>query len=437
MLRSLALASILAGQRLHTAAQRDEVDNSNLDPLRFNKDGTFQICVFSDLHFAEDASSIGPEKDARSAKVMADVIDAESPDLVVLNGDLINGESTYSHNSTHYIDQIVAPMVDRNLTWASTYGNHDHNRNINGTGMLEREHTWPGSRTESMVPGTNAGTTNYYLPVYASDCSSNCTPELILWFFDSRGGFYYQSSAQPNWVDKSVVEWFNNTNADLVEEYGKEIPSLAFTHIPVYASLQLQKESGVDENNHPGINDETVIQQGAGWCAEEKGGCDYGNQDMLLMQALVSTPGVIGLFSGHDHANSWCYKWDSKVGDMELEGNGINLCYGQHTGYGGYGDWIRGGRQIVVTQEGLKKNEVDSHIRLESKEVVGKISLNSTYNTDSYEATPNQKTFLSGASSSNPSPSDRPVSLAAHLGLNTAFKSPLFVFAGVLTWIMI
>ncbi|KAL6916401.1 hypothetical protein ACHAPO_007450 [Fusarium lateritium] len=437
MLPTLALASILAGQRLHVTAQRDDVDNSNLDPLRFSEDGTFQICVFSDLHFAEDASSIGPEKDARSAQVMADVIDAESPDLVVLNGDLINGESTYSHNSTHYIDQIVAPMVDRNLTWASTYGNHDHNRNINGTGMLEREQMWPGSRTDSMVPGSDAGTTNYYLPVYGSDCSSNCTPELILWFFDSRGGFYYQSSAQPNWVHKSVVEWFNDTNADLVEEYGKEIPSLAFTHIPVYASLQLQKESGVNKNNQPGINDETVIQQGDGWCGDEKGGCSYGEQDIPLMQALVSTPGVIGLFSGHDHANSWCYKWDSKVGDMELEGNGINLCYGQHTGYGGYGDWIRGGRQIVVTQEGLKNNEIDSHIRLESKDVVGRISLNSTYNTDSYEATPNQKTFLSDASSSNPSPSQRPESLAAHLGLKTTFSSPFVVFAGVLAWIML
>ncbi|KAG5790741.1 hypothetical protein H9Q69_010206 [Fusarium xylarioides] len=435
MLRSLALTSFLAGQSLRAAAQRDQVDNSNLDPLKFKSDGTFQISVFSDLHFAEDASSIGPEKDARTVEVMGDVIDAELPDLVVLNGDLINGESTFTHNSTVYIDQIVSPMVDRNMTWASTYGNHDHNRNLNGTAMLEREHTWPGSRTDSMVPGSDAGTTNYYLPVYASNCSSNCTPELILWFFDSRGGFYYQGGAQPNWVDKSVVEWFNETNADLREEHGKNIPSLAFVHIPVYASLMLQN-NGVDENYHPGINDETVIQQGAGWCADKKGGCDYSDQDLPLMQALVATPGVIGLFSGHDHANSWCYKWEDKVGDMDLPGNGINLCYGQHTGYGGYGDWIRGGRQIVVTQEGLENLEIDSHIRLESDEVVGSISLNSTYNTDSYAATLNQKTFLSIASSSTPTPSTRPVSLAARFGLHNAFNSSLIVFAGVVAWIM-
>ncbi|KAF4993425.1 hypothetical protein FGRMN_6513 [Fusarium graminum] len=432
MLRTLLATTLLTGPSLLAIAQRDDVDNSSLEPLKFKEDGTFQISVFSDLHFAE-----GPEKDAGTAKVMTDIIDTESPDLVVLNGDLINGESTYASNSTLYIDQVVAPMVDRNMTWASTYGNHDHNRNLNGTAMLEREHMWPGSRTNSMVPGRDAGTTNYYLPVYASDCSSNCTPELILWFFDSRGGFYYQSSAQPNWVDISVVKWFNETNAGLVEEHGKEIPSLAFVHIPVYASLQLQKVSGVDKNYNPGINDETVIQQGAGWCADKKGGCDYADQDLPLMQALIATPGVIGLFSGHDHDNSWCYKWNTKVGDMDITGNGINLCYGQHTGYGGYGDLIRGGRQIVVTQEGLKNYEIESHIRLESDEIVGKVSLNSTYNTDRYEATPNQKTYFSDASYSSPTPSARPVSTAAHFGLHTTFSSPLVVFAGVIAWIMI
>ena len=88
----------------------------------------------------------------------------------------------------------------------------------------------------------------------------------------------------------------------------------------------------------------------------------------------------------------------------------------------------------MVSQEGLKNYEIDSHIRLESKEVVGRISLNSTYNEDEYEATPNQKTYLSDASSTTPSPSARPSSLAARFGLHS---SPLIVFVGVLACIMI
>ncbi|WAO91714.1 Metallophos domain-containing protein [Fusarium falciforme] len=378
-------------------------NNNDLPPLKFNDDGAFQICVFSDLHYATDASGSGPDVDRRSTKVIGDVLDFGTPDLVVFNGDLINGEDTYRDNSTHYIDQIVAPLVERNLTWASTYGNHDHNFNINGDDILEREQRFTGSRTQKMVDGTNAGTTNYYLPVYASNCTTtrDCTPELILWFFDSRGGFYYQGGRQHNWVHSSVVEWFNETNAELVEEYGKEIPSLAFVHIPIHASYVFQQQAdGPGENTQPGINEEDVVQQGDGWCAEgESGSCDYGDQDLPFMRALVSTPGVIGLFYGHDHGNSWCYKWDDQLPGMNITGSGINLCYGQHTGYGGYGDWIRGGRQIFVTQEGLKDLEIDTHILLESGDVVGSVSLNSTFNTDRYEATPNQKTYWDTASS--------------------------------------
>ena len=32
---------------------------------------------------------------------------------------------------------------------------------------------------------------------------------------------------------------------------------------------------------------------------------------------------------------------------MDVVGNGINLCFGQHSGYGGYGNWIRGSRQVL------------------------------------------------------------------------------------------
>ena len=330
---------------------------------------------------------------------MGDIIDFEEPDLVVLNGDLINGDTTYADNSTHYVDQVVAPMVERGMTWAATYGNHDYYYNINSSDTFEREQTFHGSRTDRMVDGERVGVTNYYLPVYGSDCStgSDCTPELLLWFFDSRGGFYSVGNPRENWVDESVAEWFNETNAALVEQYQKEIPSLAFVHIPIHASYAIQQEYGINKNYHPGINEETVVQQGDGWCDEEdhSDGCEYGNQDLPFMQSLVSIPGVIGLFYGHDHSNTWCYKWDKLVPGTEVAGNGINLCYGQHTGYGGYSNWVRGGRQIVVTLDGLKEHTVDTYIRLETGEAVGAVSLNSTFNDDSYAVTSKQMTYLS------------------------------------------
>lgn len=331
------------------------------------------------------------------------MLDYDPPDLVVLNGDLITGDSTFLENSTHYLDQIVAPICERNLTWASTYGNHDHSHNSTGEAIYEREQTFSNSRTQKMVTGDDAGTSNYYLPVYPSNCTAaQCTPELIMWFFDSRGGSEVYADDQPNWVDESVVTWFNETSTGLVIKYKKVIPSLAFVHIPPNAAIKLPLALGLNPNHQPGISNEAAdnsLGQAAGFCSDGSYGpstCSYGGQDEAFMRALVSTDGIMGLFFGHDHGNTYCYRWDSEVSTMDIKGNGISLCYGQHSGYGGYSDWIRGGRQIVVSQDKLKDFVVDTHIRLENGDVVGAVSLNSTFGKDYYPATPNLETYMAG-----------------------------------------
>jgi hypothetical protein len=154
-----------------------------------------------------------------STNVMNAVLDAESPQLVVLNGDIITGENTYFHNSTHYVDEIVQPLVQRKLAWASTSGNHDSNYNLSRQGIFEREHRYPSSLTGYMVPGENAGVSNYFLEVFSHDVRKT-VPELILWFFDSRGGTKYQTLDKdgntvtiPENVDESVswivLRWRN------------------------------------------------------------------------------------------------------------------------------------------------------------------------------------------------------------------------------------
>lgn len=63
---------------------------------------------------------------------------------------------------------------------------------------------------------------------------------------------------------------------------------------------------------------------------------------------------------------------------MDLEGNGINMCYGRHSGYGGYGDWARGGRQILLDQQKLD-NDIHTWIRLEDGTISGDVYLNASY----------------------------------------------------------
>jgi hypothetical protein len=59
------------------------------------------------------------------------------------------------------------------------------------------------------------------------------------------------------------------------------------------------------------------------------------------------------------------------------------MCYGRHTGYGGYGDAPRGGRQILLNQTSMTK-EIETWIRLEDGTTSASVTLNSTYGQDQY-----------------------------------------------------
>ncbi|KAI0437004.1 Metallo-dependent phosphatase-like protein [Xylaria telfairii] len=345
---------------------------TNYQPLRFLPDGTFQITVFSDLHLAEEENSInGPLKDARTTEVMKKVLEREISQLVVLNGDLISGYGTTSSNTTLYFDQIVAPIVDLGLPWATTYGNHDNEAYAKSTDLFKHEQDYENSLTKNMLPDNpSAGVSNYFLQVYSAFGSQD-VPEVILWFFDSRGG-----DEPHDWVDDSVVNWFKETSANLTQQYKKTIPSLAFFHIPITATSEFQKYPGVDPSREPGIDGETVWYQGRGFD-------DNPGHDVSFMTALSDTDGLLATFSGHDHDNDWCFKWKLTTSDQDVAGDGVNVCYGRHTGYGGYGHLARGGRQILLRQETLEK-ELVTWVRLEDGLVPENVTLNATYGQDEY-----------------------------------------------------
>jgi hypothetical protein len=260
------------------------------------------------------------------------------------------------------------------IPWASVYGNHDSNTRSSPARLFEYETAHENCLTRSMISGQKEGVTNYWLPVHSStshiedgagngqgkgDGSGGETeddiPSLLLWFMDSRGGYWseeenpeFSGDSRPDWVDESVcipsydsyhrrlllfllfflvlrysmkevlatcliliqkqvVKWFLDTNADLTQQYGQSIPSLVFFHIPTYAT-RVHQDHGVNPETNPGINDDApTSQQGifGGPLDEDSKGYRYDGQDSVLMQALANTTGIIGTFSGHDHGNDW------------------------------------------------------------------------------------------------------------------------------------
>ena len=85
-------------------------------------------------------------------------------------------------------------------------------------------------------------------------------------------------------------------------------------------------------------------------------------------------------------------KWSKDLpNNTPSNGNGLNLCFNRHSGYGGYSEWARGGRQIVIEEVKLGENELDTWIRLEDGSTSGRVTLNSTYGTDRYPVVTNLK----------------------------------------------
>jgi len=379
--------------------------------LRFQPDGTFQISIFEDLHFGEaEDLDWGPQQDHNTTNlVMYPVIDREPSQLIVLNGDLITGENTYKENSTDYVDEVVSPLVCERKLWASTYGNHDSSYNLSRSDMYAREKTYPNSLTGNAVTAPDSGVTNYYLPIYTAGSSSigkNTLPSFILYFFDSRGGDYYQEHndtdsaliAQPDWVTAPVVSWYRSTMASFTKRNnGVPIPSIAFVHIPIYAMAAFQAQ-GVSATREPGINDDNPLATQGQWTPNGDGdGSVYNGQDVGFMSALLDAAqehGLRAVFSGHDHGDSWCMPWTAALTDSlpnvtdGMKGKqGPKLCFGQHTGYGGYGNWIRGSRQVKI-RDG--EDGVETWVRFEDGSVNGGVVLNETYGQDVYPRVPDR-----------------------------------------------
>ena len=227
------------------------------------------------------------------------------------------------------------------MRWASTYGNHDSQYNLSRPALFAEESKYRLSYTQ--YASNRAGITNYYLPIYPSLLDPNREiPVAILWFFDSRGGAPFQAGADseniPNWVTSDIVSWFISERELLIAKWGP-LPSLAFVHIPPTAFLTVQQtvlpDKGQKDARFPGINDDVPVSiEGDG------------KEDIPFMQALVDTPGLHSVYSGHDHGNAWCGLWPNVTGVTVPEESGVNgegpfLCFCKHTGYGGYGN-VRG-----------------------------------------------------------------------------------------------
>ena len=173
-------------------------------PGLYFSNGKFEITVFGDLHVGDlgkqEEVQKGPEADNQTIAVINKVLDKEpSTNLGVLNGDLLSCEWVAEKDTYGLLYRIISPFLDRKLPFATTFGNHDWSPTCNTNWMskyiwnVANPQNTPGLTftTTSIDGDTNLiGTSNYYIPIY-STIKGKQVLKMILWFFDSKGGYGY------------------------------------------------------------------------------------------------------------------------------------------------------------------------------------------------------------------------------------------------------
>ena len=148
-----------------------------------------------------------------------------------------------------------------------------------------------------------------------------------------------------------------------------------------FLDLQSQASPSVSSAYYPGLNADVPLAQ--------QGYSNTGSESIPFMQALLNTPGLHSIYSGHDHGDSWCGRWPNTT----LPGYGVSrpfLCFCKHSGYGGYGVWNRGVRQVRMAFDESGEMEVETWVRMQGGGIVTEVNLNATYGEDVYSTADGQ-----------------------------------------------
>ena len=315
---------------------------------------TFHILQVTDIHLGEAPDTDwGPEQDRKTWSVLDAVINAETPDLIVLSGDQLTANNVDANATVYY--QALADHLNRhNVPWAMTFGNHDDSD-------LERDGTtYPAKTSREELLRTHqqyrlslsqrgpinvTGVSNYWLDVYLPDNQDDHGEKSVLGakivFFDSGGGSIETQ------VDQSQIQWFSETKPPhhhSQDSSPTDVPVVAFQHIPSTIEQFRYRDgqcSGLSEDD--GVAPLTY--------------------DAGIVEVLRDAGNVQFLAVGHDHGNGYCCHHGNST---------LHLCYGRHSGYGGYGGWDKGARVYRLLVDATSRQFLgwSSHVRLESGEIV-------------------------------------------------------------------
>jgi 3',5'-cyclic AMP phosphodiesterase CpdA len=361
---------------------------------RVRRDGKFKIMQISDLHLStglgvcrdpEPPKLNGAkcEADPRTLDFIGRQLDFEKPDLVVLSGDQVNGDSAPDAQSA--IFKFAELLIYRKIPFACIFGNHDDEGSITRSATAEILSTLPYSLT---IPGPNTipGVGNYYVQVLAHSTHNSA---LTLYFLDTHSYSPDEKKYKGyDWIKPEQIKWFKDTASTLKADNAKYSHihlDMAFIHIPLpeYRNGGIRVGESREKVTAPAYN--------------------TGFRDALVEM------GIPVVSCGHDHANDYCLlsegrpsqrpspsrRDNSNQGSSEpskaaseqnahqdnipasvysshertTKNDKIWLCYAGGSGFGGYGGYGGYIRRIRVFEFDANEARITTWKKLEYGEV--------------------------------------------------------------------
>lgn len=299
--------------------------------LKFNANHKFKIVQFTDIHW-----KYGNPASDEAGERMAEVLDAEKPDLVVFTGDVI-----FAKPAREGLDKALEATISRGIPFAVTWGNHDDEQDLSRKELSAHVATKAGNLT-STVEGIS-GVTNYTLSVKSTDGKRDAA---VLYIFDSNSYSPIKKVKGYDWIKHDQVEWYRQTSkAFTAANDGKPLPALAFFHIPL-------------PEFHEAAQNESAYFVGT---RKEKACAPEINTG--LAAAMLEAGDVMGVFVGHDHVNDYVVDW-----------RGILLGYGRFTGGATVYHDIpegNGARVIELTED---SRTIKTWIRIKGGKVINEVN---------------------------------------------------------------
>ncbi len=304
--------------------------------LQFDENGDFRI-----LHIC-DCQDGYPAQEKMFTYINYMLKEYE-PDLVVLGGDNCVAPK---ENKEAAIKELVAPFVENETYFTLVFGNHDHEQGVEKEELLRMYQKYGGKYCLAYDADPDlTGCATHNLPIYSSDGSEI---KFNLWLIDSNTYVADENGNRLGYdsVREDQIEWYKETYAELEEEAGEKVYSLAFQHIippDVYESmfpsvkypLDPITESYNNGKHYPVIFPDTSSFIGHIFEPPSPGVFNYGEVD-----AMVENGDVLSVLVGHDHVNTY-----------EVDYKGITLINTPGISFNAYGNNIvRGSRLITINE---------------------------------------------------------------------------------------